>query len=63
MNQSDLPLVIARAVHFGACLLLVSVCWLDLLVMRGEIGSPPAAWAKIERWLVFCACRRRRCRA
>jgi copper resistance protein D len=55
MNQSDLPLVIARAVHFAACLMIVSVCWLDLLAMRGETGAPAVTWGKIGRWLIACA--------
>jgi copper resistance protein D len=55
MNQSDLPLVIARAVHFGACLMIVSVCWLDLLVIRGETGAPAVTWQKIARWLIAYA--------
>jgi putative copper resistance protein D len=55
MMDSDLPLVIARAVHFASCLLIVSVCWFDLLVMRGQCGTARDSWTKIARWLVLAA--------
>src|ERR1700728_4728020 len=53
--DSDSLLAIARAVHFATCLLAMSICWLEMLVMRRDLRAAAPPWPKIARWLVLTA--------
>jgi putative copper resistance protein D len=55
MMDSDQLLILARAVHFGTCLLAMSVCWFNLFVMRGDLGAAVPSWTRFARCILWIA--------
>ncbi len=51
--------IAARAVHFGSCLIIFSVCWFDRFTIPGQVRGESSVvvrfWEKIAAWLMALA--------